>query len=75
MEVARSVRAHERAYIIKPFGFDLDIKAGDIKMQEIMQDPARQQRGSDRFIRGMRMMSPQQRAQRYTRYNARKEAV
>ena len=45
------------------------------KMQEIMQDPARQQRGSDRFIRGMRMMSPQQRAQRYTRYNARKEAV
>ncbi|NCW26975.1 MAG: hypothetical protein EBV83_01525 [Verrucomicrobia bacterium] len=45
------------------------------KMQEIMQDPNRQQRGSDRFIRGMRMMSPEQRAQRYTRYNARKEAV
>lgn len=45
------------------------------KMQEIMQDPARQQRGSDRFTRGMRMMTPQQRAQRYTRYNARKEAV
>jgi hypothetical protein len=45
------------------------------KMQEIMQDPARQQRGSDRFIRGMRMMSPQQRAQRYSRYNNRKEAV
>lgn len=45
------------------------------KMQEILQDPSRQQRGSDRFMRGMRMMSPQQRAQRYTRYNARKEAV
>ena len=45
------------------------------RMQEIMQDPSRQQRGSDRFIRGMRMMSPQQRAQRYSRYNDRKEAV
>ncbi|NBQ56099.1 MAG: hypothetical protein EBU36_05585 [Verrucomicrobia bacterium] len=45
------------------------------KMQEIMQDPNRQQRGSDRFTRGMRMMSPQQRAQRYSRYNNRKETV
>lgn len=45
------------------------------KIQEIMQDPNRQARGSDRFTRGMRMMSPEQRAQRYARYNARKEAV
>ena len=45
------------------------------KMQEIMQDPARQQRGSDRFTRGMRMMSPEQRSQRYSRYNNRKEAI
>lgn len=45
------------------------------KLQEIMQDPNRQARGSERFTRGMRMMSPQQRAQRYSRYNARKEAI
>ncbi|NDC79961.1 MAG: hypothetical protein EB090_01630 [Verrucomicrobia bacterium] len=45
------------------------------RMQEIMQDPNRQQRGSERFNRGMRMMSPDQRAQRYARYNNRKETL
>ena len=47
----------------------------DKKMQEMIQDPNRQQRGSDRFIRGMRMMNPDQRAQRYSRYNTQKESV
>jgi hypothetical protein len=45
------------------------------KMQEMIQDPNRQQRGSDRFSRAMRMMSPSQRASRYSRYNSQKEAV
>ena len=45
------------------------------KMQEMIQDPNRQQRGSDRFIRSMRMMNPDQRAQRYSRYNTQKESV
>jgi hypothetical protein len=45
------------------------------KMQEIIQDPNRQQRGADRFTRGMRMMSPDQRAQRYQRYQNHRESV
>jgi len=45
------------------------------KMQEMIQDPNRQQRGSDRFSRAMRMMSPSQRAGRYSRYNSQKESV
>jgi len=45
------------------------------RMQEMIQDPNRQQRGSDRFSRAMRMMSPSQRASRYSRYNSQKEAV
>jgi len=45
------------------------------RMQEMIQDPNRQQRGSDRFSRAMRMMSPSQRASRYSRYNSQKESV
>jgi hypothetical protein len=54
---------------------DLTSEEREKKIQEMMQDPNRQQRGSDRFSRAMRMMSPSQRASRYSGYNSQKEAV
>ena len=54
---------------------DLTPEEREKKMQEMMQDPNRQQRGSDRFSRAMRMMSPSQRASRYSRYNSQKGAA
>lgn len=38
------------------------------KVQAMMQDPATAERMSDRFSRGMRKLSPEQRAQRYKGY-------
>jgi len=38
------------------------------KMQAMMQDPANAERMSDRFSRGMRRLSPEQRSQRYKGY-------
>ena len=36
-EIAQSIRAHNKAYAVLPNGFTMDIKAGDIKMNEIME--------------------------------------
>lgn len=35
-EIANSVRAHNKGYVVLPNGFTMDIKAGDIKMEEIL---------------------------------------
>ena len=45
------------------------------KVQALMQDPATGEKLSERFTRGMRNMSPDQRAKRYQSYNSRREAV
>lgn len=45
------------------------------KFQALMQDPATAEKMSDRFTRGMRNMSPEQRAARYSSYNSHRESV
>ena len=45
------------------------------KIQAMMQDPATAEKMSDRFTRGMRNMSPDQRAGRYKNYNSRRESI
>lgn len=45
------------------------------KVQDMMQDPAQAEKMSDRFSRGMRKMSPEQRAQRYQRYVERRSSA
>lgn len=45
------------------------------KFEALMQDPANAERMSNRFMRGMRNMSPEQRAKRYQNYNDRRESI
>lgn len=45
------------------------------KVQELMQDPAQAEKMSERFSRGMRQMSPEQRSQRYQRYVERRASA
>ena len=45
------------------------------KIQALMQDPATGEKLSERFTRGMRNMSPDQRAARYQSYNSRRESI
>lgn len=45
------------------------------KIQALMQDPASAEKMSNRFMRGMRNLSPEQRAQRYQSYNERRESI
>lgn len=45
------------------------------KVQALMQDPASAEKMSNRFTRGMRKLSPEQRAQRYQNYNSRRESI
>lgn len=45
------------------------------KFEALMQNPANAEKMGNRFMRGMRNMSPEQRAKRYQAYNSRREAV
>ena len=45
------------------------------KFEAMMQDPANAEKLGNRFMRGMRNMSPEQRTKRYQAYNDRREAV